>query len=90
VFDKPREETKLNLENCENCIAHNLKEKPDCFEDYFPLLQFQELVAANLHESSNHMQEPHLGVEYNLEASSPDCNFALMEMLSNLEGVDNL
>jgi hypothetical protein len=90
VSDKPTEETKLNPENCENCVAYNLKEKPDCFEDYFPLLQFQELSAADSHGSSNHMQQPHLGVEYSLDASSPDGNSALMELLSDLEGVDDL
>jgi hypothetical protein len=73
VSDKPREETKLNPENCENFVTHNLNEKPDCSEDYFPL---QELVA----DLQNNMQEPHLGVE--------DCNFGLMELLSDLEGVD--
>jgi hypothetical protein len=84
VSDKPTEETKLNpenCENCENCVAYNLKEKPDCFE---------ELSAADSHGSSNHMQEPILGVEYNLDSSSPDCSSALMELLSDLEGVDDL
>jgi hypothetical protein len=40
MSDKPREETKLNPENCENCVAHNLKEKLDCFKDYFLVLQY--------------------------------------------------
>jgi hypothetical protein len=53
MSDKPREETKLNPENCENCVAHNLKEKPDYFKDYFPVLQYQELATANLHGSLN-------------------------------------
>ncbi|XP_059455174.1 dehydration-responsive element-binding protein 2A-like [Corylus avellana] len=83
VSDKPKEETKLNQENCENFVTHNLNEKPDCFEDYIPL-QFQE-SAADLHGSSNHMQESHLGVEYSLE-----CNFDLKELLSDLEGVNSL
>ena len=36
------------------------------------------------------MQEPHVGVEYNLDASSPNFNSALMELLSDLERVDDL
>ena len=35
MSNKPREETKLNSENCENCVAPNLKANPDCFKDYF-------------------------------------------------------
>ena len=73
VSDKP----KLNPENSENFVTHNLNEKPDCSEDYFSL-QIQELAA----DLQNHIQEPHLGVE--------DCNFGLIELLLDLEGVDNI
>jgi hypothetical protein len=77
VSDKP----KLNPENCENFITHNLNEKPDYSEDYFSL-QFHELAADLENHISNHTPKPHLGVE--------DCNFGLMELLSDLEGVDNI
>ncbi|GLT54526.1 hypothetical protein SLA2020_277180 [Shorea laevis] len=87
VSDESMEKTKLNPENCENCVAHNLKEKPDCFEDSFPH-QFQK-SAVDLHGSSNHMQAPHLGVEYSSNVSSPECNFGLLDLLSDLEGGDN-
>lgn len=89
VSDDSMQETKSNPENCEDCVAHNLKEKPDCFEDYFPH-QFQKSAVDHLQGSSNHMQEPHLGVEYSSDISSPECYLGLLDLLSDLDGGDNL